>query len=102
MIVLAGDDPEVKHGKPAPDPYLITMRRMNPVPKDPKSVLVFEDSVNGVLSALAANNTVIWIPQEQFKPKDFDRIETELKPKVAEILPSLELFNPAKYGLPPF
>lgn len=100
--MLAGDDSEVKHGKPAPDPYIVTMKRMNPPPVDPKSVLVFEDSVNGVLSGIAAKNSVIWVPQEQFKPKNWKEIRAEIEPHVAEILPSIEKFDPTKYGLPPY
>lgn len=100
--MLAGDDPEIKKGKPAPDPYIVTMKRMNPPVTDTKSVLVFEDSLNGALSGIAAKNSVIWIPQKQFKPKNWNEIKTEIEPHLTEILPSLHSFDPVKYGFPPY
>lgn len=66
-IIVTASDPEVKHGKPAPDPYLVTMKRFMETPKNPKNVLVFEDSINGVYSALAAGCSTIMVPQEEFK-----------------------------------
>lgn len=78
------------------------MKRMNPPVTDPKSVLVFEDSLNGVVSGLAAKNSVIWIPQEQFKPKNWNEIKNEFEPRLTEILSSLLDFDPVKYGFPPY
>lgn len=37
-ILLASDDPEVKHGKPAPDSYLIAATRFRSKPNDMKNV----------------------------------------------------------------
>jgi len=102
LLVLAGDDPEVLRGKPSPDPYLVTMKRFLPPPENPKHVLVFEDSVNGALSAIAAGNTTVMVPQDEFKPHNWNAISAELKPKLAEMLKSLEEFDPTKYKLPPF
>lgn len=65
-------------------------------------VLVFEDSINGVKSALAANLNVIMVPQPQFLPSNWNEIRAELEPQLAEILTSLEEFDPVKYGLPSF
>ncbi|KAI1701778.1 haloacid dehalogenase-like hydrolase domain-containing protein [Ditylenchus destructor] len=102
LVVLAGDDPEVEHGKPSPDPYLVTMKRFDVRPPHPKNVLVFEDSVNGALSGIAAGCTTIMIPQDEFKPANWDEVCKKLKPDLAEILNSLSDFEPEKYGLPPF
>lgn len=102
IIVLAGDDPEVKFGKPAPDPYLITMKRFKNPPKQPSNVLVFEDSINGVRSALASGCTTCYIPQECFKPHDWEKRIVDIKPLVSEILGSMEEFDPTRYGLPSF
>lgn len=66
-IIVTASDPEVKKGKPAPDPYLVTLKRFSQPPKSFKNVLIFEDSVNGVYSALAAGCTTIMVPQEEFK-----------------------------------
>jgi HAD superfamily hydrolase (TIGR01509 family) len=48
-LVLAGD--VVAHKKPAPDIYLLALERLR---VDPASVLVVEDSRNGLESAVAA------------------------------------------------
>ncbi|KAI1733130.1 haloacid dehalogenase-like hydrolase domain-containing protein [Ditylenchus destructor] len=100
QVVLAGSDPEVKNGKPHPDPYLVTLKRFPAPPVSPSNVLVFEDSINGVRSALAAGLNVVMIPQKEFLPSGWDEIKPTLK--VAEILESLEHFDPLKYGLPAF
>lgn len=47
-LVTGGD---VKHGKPAPDPYLLGASRLG---FDPSDCVVFEDAQAGVLSAKAA------------------------------------------------
>ena len=102
FIVLAGDDPEVKLGKPAPDPYLVAMKRFPTPPASPANVLVFEDSINGVRSALAAGCKTVFIPQEAFKTHDWEERIMDIKTQVAETLKSLEEFEPTKYGLPAF
>ncbi|CAD5219436.1 unnamed protein product [Bursaphelenchus okinawaensis] len=101
LRVLSGSDPEVKHGKPSPDPYQITLQRMAPG-LDPSKVLVFEDSINGVKSALAAGMNCVMIPQWQFVNESGKKEIEELKPKLADLLESLEQFQPTKYGLPAF
>ena len=54
--VVTGDD--VRAGKPAPDPYLLCLRRHG---LRPRSCLVVEDSVNGVISARKAGLRVIGV-----------------------------------------
>ena len=46
-----GDDPELRLGKPAPDPYLLAARRLG---VEPRASWAFEDSQAGVESAVAA------------------------------------------------
>ncbi|KAL3117853.1 hypothetical protein niasHT_006285 [Heterodera trifolii] len=57
LRVLCGSDPEVRIGKPNPDAYEVTIGRFAAKPTSPKNVLVFEDSINGVESALGAGCT---------------------------------------------
>ena len=91
--VLCGDDPEVQHSKPHPDPYNVTRRRFDKQPEAEK-VLVFEDAPNGILSALAANMQVVMVPDEH--------IPKEMTEKATLVLKSLEDFIPQKFGLPPY
>jgi len=55
--ILAGSD--VKHGKPAPDIFLETAKRLGAEPKD---CFVFEDSSNGIKAAVAAGMKCIGVP----------------------------------------
>ncbi|KAM3723259.1 (DL)-glycerol-3-phosphatase [Dirofilaria immitis] len=59
LRVLSGDDPAVKRGKPAPDPFLVTMERFKQKPEKAENVLVFEDATNGVYAAIAAEESKI-------------------------------------------
>lgn len=56
---------EVARGKPAPDVYLETARRLGVLPAD---CLVVEDSLNGVLAARAAGMTVVLVPNASVPP----------------------------------
>ena len=62
-VVVASD--EVAHGKPAPDVYLLTARRLG---VDPTGCLVVEDSLNGVLAGRAAGMTVALVPNASVPP----------------------------------
>ncbi len=59
---VTGDD--VKSGKPDPEPYLKAALKMHVSPDD---CLVFEDSKNGILSALAAGMHVISVNNYNIK-----------------------------------
>jgi beta-phosphoglucomutase-like phosphatase (HAD superfamily) len=99
-IVTVGSDHEIKRGKPAPDPYIAAMNRFKDIPISPKNVLVFEDSVSGVLAASAAGATTIMVPQLELLPKSWPEIEASLAQQVDEVIYSVEHFIPEKYGLP--
>jgi len=62
-VIVSSDD--VEHGKPAPDVYLETARRLR---ADPGSCLVVEDSFNGVRAGRAAGMTVVLVPNASVPP----------------------------------
>ncbi|XP_076435902.1 pseudouridine-5'-phosphatase-like, partial [Babylonia areolata] len=92
--VLSSSDPEVKHGKPAPDCFLVAAARFDPPPK-PENVLVFEDAPNGVEAGHAAGMQVVWVPDPRA-----DR--SVLADKATVILDSLVDFKPEEFSLPPY
>lgn len=57
---------EVGSGKPAPDVYLETARRLG---ADPADCVAIEDSSNGIRSAHAAGMAVIAVPNQDFPPE---------------------------------
>jgi len=93
-VLWTADDPEVTHGKPAPDCFLICARRFFGPQVDPKDILVFEDAPNGVEAALAANMQVVMVPEERVAP--------EIRQKATVSLNSLTEFKPEWFGLPAF
>lgn len=92
--VFSTDDPDVKHGKPAPDIFLVCAERFKDKPNHDQ-VLVFEDAPNGVDAAHAAGMKCVWVPQ-----KEQDR-DTHIH-KCSLVLDSLEHFVPESFGLPAF
>lgn len=93
----ASDDPEIAEGKPAPDAFLVTMRRFPVKPASAANVLVFEDAPNGVLAAIAAGMQVVMVPDLSYsKPPENERH------RIAFVLKSLEDFKPESMGLPPY
>ena len=57
---------EVGAGKPAPDGYLETAKRLG---KEPPSCVAIEDSTNGIRSAHAAGLALIAVPNQDFPPE---------------------------------
>lgn len=64
-VVVSSD--EVAHGKPAPDVYLATARRLDVAPG---RCLVVEDSINGIRAAKAAGMVAVLVPNESVPPAD--------------------------------
>ena len=67
-IVTFGDDPHIERGKPAPDIFLLTAKRLN---SKPENCLVFEDSRSGMEAAIAAKMSVVVIPDPVFDKQLF-------------------------------
>lgn len=88
-ITTLGDDPEIKQGKPAPDIFLLTAKRLK---ANPEQCLVFEDSVAGMLAAIAAGMSVVVIPDPVF--------DSQLFKAADQILTSMTEFNPQDWNLP--
>lgn len=68
-IIVAGDD--VLRGKPHPEPYLNAAELLGVRPED---CVAFEDSVNGLTSAEAANTKAVGIPNMMNIPAKSGRI----------------------------
>jgi HAD superfamily hydrolase (TIGR01509 family) len=91
QCAVVGADPDVKRGKPAPDIFLVTARRMG---ADPSNCLVFEDAPSGIEAASSAGMVVIAVPDPNIAHLAF--------PGAQGILHSLTEFEPADWGLPAY
>lgn len=81
-VVLSADT--VERGKPSPDVYLETARRLG-VP--PEHCVCLEDSKNGVLAGLNAGFKVIAVPDEDFP------VPQEVLVRADAVLTSLDAFT---------
>jgi HAD superfamily hydrolase (TIGR01509 family) len=76
---------EVARGKPAPDVYLETARRLDVAPEQCAAV---EDSENGILAAKAAGMHVLAIPNPQYPPhEEALAVADEVLGSLAELTP---------------
>jgi beta-phosphoglucomutase-like phosphatase (HAD superfamily) len=66
-VIVAGDDPAVKQGKPAPDIYIAASQRLG---VDPRDCLVFEDALSGIQAGKAAGCQVVAIPDPRWQGAD--------------------------------
>jgi HAD superfamily hydrolase (TIGR01509 family) len=78
---------EVSAGKPAPDVYLESARRLD---VDPSACVAIEDSTNGIRSAHAARMAVIVVPNKDFPP------EPDALALASLVLGSLEELEPER------
>jgi HAD superfamily hydrolase (TIGR01509 family) len=88
QVVVSSD--EVASGKPAPDVYLETARRLG---VDPGECIVIEDSYNGVVAAQAAGMTVVLVPNASVPPAPGTTEIADL------VLASIAEFEPADIRL---
>lgn len=105
--IVTGDDPRIPpgRGKPHPDIWLACLdslnaerRSQNLTPIDITECLVFEDGVPGVISGIAANARVIWIPDAN-AVKQLNGKEVDIIGNNGDMLASLHDFDKLKYGL---
>ncbi len=81
-VIITGTD--VTHGKPHPEPYLVTAARLG---LPPAACVVFEDATVGVLAAKAAGMRCIAVPNpDALQPQDLSAADL--------VLPSLTAFTP--------
>lgn len=85
--VASGD--EVVHCKPAPDIFLKAASKLG---VSPKECVVFEDAMNGMRAANAANMKVVVVPNEFTSHEDFssaDKVVPSLESVTMKLLSSL-------------
>ncbi|RLV90386.1 hypothetical protein JA1_004604 [Spathaspora sp. JA1] len=105
--IVTGDDERIPKGKgkPHPDIWFACLSSINQSRIEqgldeikPEECLIFEDGIPGVVSGIAANAHVIWIPDLNAL-KVLDGEEHDIIGKNGEILTSLVDFNKDKYYL---
>lgn len=99
-VIVCGDDPAIKQGKPNPDIFYVAKDRLEKhwgkQDVQDENCLVFEDSPIGVQAGVNASMKVLWVPDE-----NIGRLYPTLEGPVLR-LESLEQFDPVYFGLPAF
>jgi 16S rRNA pseudouridine516 synthase len=87
-VIITGD--EIERGKPAPDIYLQTAKKLGIAAEE---CLVIEDSLSGIAAAKAAKMRVAAIPDRRFvDPRDYEQESDYLLNDLSEI-PALVLID---------
>lgn len=81
---------EVKQGKPHPEIFLLAAKRLH---IQPEKCLAFEDSSNGVISALAAKMQVYQVPDLVIPDTDIIALGHRIKPSMKDVLTELKQQN---------
>ncbi len=80
----------VKHGKPDPEPFLISMDLFGAVPEE---CLVLEDSNNGLIAGRRAGMRVICIPDLKHPSEEALACCDAVLPSLSDVIPWLERHN---------
>jgi pseudouridine-5'-monophosphatase len=88
-LVVTGDDPAVKRGKPNPDIFLHVAENLSAVPEN---CLVFEDSPAGIEAASAAGMHSVAVPDPHMSDGEYSKAD--------QIIRSLVDFDLSFWGLP--
>ncbi|GER52646.1 disease resistance protein RGH3 [Striga asiatica] len=88
-LVVLGDDPEVKQGKPSSDVFIAAAKRFEGGPVDPQKILVFEDTPSGVLVAKNAGMSVAMVGDPRLDNSYHQTADKIFKPKTIMIEPNL-------------
>ncbi len=97
--IVSVTDPDVAHGKPEPDLFLVSKKRFlqgKSLSSTEIKCLVFEDAVAGVQAARSAGMKSVFIPNERMPSE----VRSYVKPEVT--LRSGHDFKPEMFGLPAF
>lgn len=89
--IILGDDPEIRHGKPAPDIFLLAAERMQ---AKPENCLVIEDAPSGVQAGRAAGMFVVAVPDPNMDDRSYAGAH--------QIIRSLQELDLSRFGFPPY
>jgi HAD superfamily hydrolase (TIGR01509 family) len=92
-LIVTGDDPVIKEGKPAPDIFLLAARRLGCPESDLGNCYVFEDSPFGVLGGIRAGMQTVAIPDRRFLTKEAMETHSDIFNRATLVLGSLENFE---------
>jgi beta-phosphoglucomutase-like phosphatase (HAD superfamily) len=86
LSALSGGD-EVSQGKPAPDLFLLTAKKLE---VSPENCIVLEDSPSGAVAANVAGMAVVLVPDLKPPPEEVRRFALAVLPSLREIQPVIE------------